>query len=573
MRLLERVGPCEFRLTRDLINNNHPYAILSHTWGEDDAEVTLEDLLQGTGKDKKGYEKIQLCGEQAARDGLRHFWVDTCCIDKTSSAELAEAINSMYRWYQRSTVCYVFLSDLPASASLPAALSRCRWFTRGWTLQELIAPKEVIFFDQEWKPRGSKRDLVELLSNTTGIGPGILRCEQELASIAVAQKMSWAAHRETTRIEDIAYCLLGIFDVNMPLLYGEEEKAFRRLQEEIIKSTADLSLFAWTIPSRLRSSEAHETRHYCGVLAEKPLYFAECGSLMRAPYVIGREFSVSNTGVRTRVQILIERISGTRGFRYVLPLDCFRNQQQSLGVRLRKCAPDTFIRDDPWTLVELIEGLFANALKDRYLLTRLPGSNFKRDLQLETDLLIAQLRSHAFQIKLPPEMYMYDAWPWSRFDDEDQLFFVSRENLGWDWVAFRLNVRLPLCDGKTQREVEFDCMFFATGWSSQQAEQLQCTLVDYQAFMNALNETTSQLSAWNPDSFGVRKQLTHNNIPRVSTVLHKFPGNRRGVLVTFKLTLITNPSICHNPFWGVEFNFHVCNAVDFPIVHSEDWVM
>src|SRR6266480_713025 len=244
MRLINTVTG----LFEEFIGRNIPkYAILSHTWEEE--EVSIKDMSLPSRNNKKGYRKVEMTCQIASQAGFGYAWVDTCCIDKSSSAELTEAINSMYRWYQRAEVCYVFLADLPASASLNVALQNCRWFTRGWTLQELIAPGIIFFFDQEWNNRGTKRELVEDLSRITGINTKILLHAQRLSSVAVAQKMSWAANRKTTRVEDAAYCLLGIFNVNMPLLYGEEEKAFRRLQEEIIRSTSDFSIFAWRMPS------------------------------------------------------------------------------------------------------------------------------------------------------------------------------------------------------------------------------------------------------------------------------------------------------------------------------------
>src|SRR5207248_11760504 len=148
------------------------YAILSHTW-EEEEEVSFKDMSDPSRNNKKGYRKIEMTRQMASRAGLSYAWVDTCCIDKSSSAELTEAINSMYRWYQRSDICYAFLADLPASVSLDTALQRCRWFTRGWTLQELIAPEDIYFFDQDWNNRGSKRDLVEHLSRITGINASI----------------------------------------------------------------------------------------------------------------------------------------------------------------------------------------------------------------------------------------------------------------------------------------------------------------------------------------------------------------------------------------------------------------
>jgi hypothetical protein len=260
------------------------------------SDTAMSDLSR---KYKKGYQKIDMTCKIAFQAGLSYAWVDTCCIDKSSSAELTEAINSMYRWYQRSDICYAYLSDLPPSSSLETVLEKCRWFKRGWTLQELIAPKEIYFFDEEWNCIGSKRDLVKHLSRITRISTSVLQHEQRFSSVAVAQRLSWAADRETTRIEDQAYSLLGIFGVNMPLLYGEEEKAFRRLQEEIIRSTADLSIFAWTKSSDTRNTKGPNDRVFCGILAEAPTDFASCASFVTKLNHERREFSVSNLGVKT----------------------------------------------------------------------------------------------------------------------------------------------------------------------------------------------------------------------------------------------------------------------------------
>lgn len=260
------------------------YAILSHRWEED--EVTFEDFHNdATRVQKKGFWKIEKCCGQANARGLGYAWVDTCCIDKKSSAELSEAINSMYRWYAEAKECYAYLNDVDTSASFPdlgipfayvtsdyTGLDRelefrkllradyydtdthpmlvqfmaSQWFLRGWTLQELLAPKIVWFFAPEWTLIGSKTSLSHEIQETTGIDSWILANKKQASDYPVAQRMSWAAKRQTSRIEDIAYCLLGIFDVNMPLLYGEAEKAFIRLEEAIIQSTDDETIFAWT---------------------------------------------------------------------------------------------------------------------------------------------------------------------------------------------------------------------------------------------------------------------------------------------------------------------------------------
>jgi hypothetical protein len=219
-----------------------PYAILSHTWGDEDQEMTFEDIARNSGHKKSGYKKVQLCARQARLDGLEYFWVDSCCIDKKSSAELSEAINSMYEWYSSAAVCYVFLDDLQHGqiddvtiAERAGGLGNCRWFTRGWTLQELIAPGQIIFYDQAWRQIGTKESLTSELESVTGIGQEYLRGHKSPRDSSIARRMSWLADRTTTRAEDIAYCMLGIFDVNMPLLYGEGLRAFTRLQEELIR--------------------------------------------------------------------------------------------------------------------------------------------------------------------------------------------------------------------------------------------------------------------------------------------------------------------------------------------------
>jgi hypothetical protein len=221
-----------------------PYAILSHTW--EDGEVSLREMTDPSPSvtSKNGYRKIVDYCRLAAREGYGWAWIDTCCIDKTNHAELAESINSMFRWYEEAIVCHVFLADLAADAELEDALSRCRWFTRGWTLQELIAPKTVHFHDLSWDMRGTKANLITELAAITGILETVLDGGLPLHQVCIAVRMSWASNRETTRPEDAAYCLLGIFDVHMPMIYGEGKKAFRRLQEEIIRQSTDLTVFA-----------------------------------------------------------------------------------------------------------------------------------------------------------------------------------------------------------------------------------------------------------------------------------------------------------------------------------------
>lgn len=237
------------------------YAILSHTWGKDEVSFadfkalesaaeneTIQIRLARGGhvdiKETEGYRKISGAAQLAKGAGLQYVWVDTCCIDKTSSAELSESINSMFRWYQNASVCFAYLSDVIGVDlhSPDSTFRRSRWFTRGWTLQELIAPRGVKFFDKEWGYIDSKQyttSFCALLANITGISEQVLVGTALLTDVSVANKMRWAAMRQTTRLEDTAYCLLGLFNVNMPLLYGEGVRAFVRLQEQIMRETDD----------------------------------------------------------------------------------------------------------------------------------------------------------------------------------------------------------------------------------------------------------------------------------------------------------------------------------------------
>jgi hypothetical protein len=293
MRLLRHSETGDFSLTKDLVGDDliPPYAVLSYTWGVDTEEVTFEDLTNGTGEGKPGYEKIRFCGVQARRDGLQHFWIDTCCINKSSSAELAEAINSMYSWYHGAVKCYVYLPDVSVNsrtkhgqadedevghetadyadfmepdqkneaqgevvenksshlAWIPS-FKNCRWFTRGWTLQELIAPKWVEFFSIEGQRLGDKRSLEQQIHEVTGIDVEALR-GSSLSQFSIDRRMAWAAQRNTKREEDAAYSLLGLFDIHIPLIYGEGRRnALLRLENAVKESIMNRPL---TLPRTL----------------------------------------------------------------------------------------------------------------------------------------------------------------------------------------------------------------------------------------------------------------------------------------------------------------------------------
>ena len=275
-----------------------PYAILSHTWT--DQEVLYADIVSNTAREKAAYHKIAYTCQQAIEDGYEYAWADNCCIDKSSSAELSEAINSMFEWYLKAETCYAYLTDCRGHLDpndLEPELAKSRWFTRGWTLQELIAPTNITFFGQGWIKLGERKTLSTVLSRITGIDEDILTGDLPLESASVAKRMSWAAFRQTTRREDVAYCLLGMFGVNMPMLYGEGDKAFLRLQEEIMKKSDDQSLFAWVDREALPDS-----RH--GLLAKSPANFTYSNCIIpyedwepRSPY------SMTNRGLQIELHL------------------------------------------------------------------------------------------------------------------------------------------------------------------------------------------------------------------------------------------------------------------------------
>ena len=345
---------CEF------FDSNIPkYAILSHRWGSD--EASFQDFERGMHPSREGFAKIRKCCDVAKKNEYEWAWVDTCCIDKKSSAELTEAINSMYTWYKKAETCYVYLVDvswetgnIDAHQASKEGFRQSSWFTRGWTLQELLAPRIVWFFDHDWHYIGSKDDLVHEISDITGIDTEYLqpptaevtreqtctrsvRCRGHLPysnyrltgrwEPSVATRMSWASKRQTSRIEDTAYCLLGLFHVNMPLLYGEGSKAFIRLQHEIIKNTSDESIFAWT-----------DDKEVSGVLARWPANFANSRYVhelppshrkrMRAPCTItnqGLELPVTwrawtlSYSNRSILNVMLEcGTCGPQGFKYMV---------------------------------------------------------------------------------------------------------------------------------------------------------------------------------------------------------------------------------------------------------------
>jgi hypothetical protein len=283
-------------------------------WREE--EVTFEDIDKPHAQTMAGYQKIIKCCQQATIDGFKWVWIDTCCIDKSSSAELSEAINSMYNWYWQAETCYAYLDDVdelvdPERGPFHSDFVRSRWFRRGWTLQELLAPPDVMFFNRKWDLLGTKHELYHIIKRATEIDERHIRHRETVYDASIGTVFSWAAKRDTRRPEDVAYCLLGFFRVNMPLLYGEGARAFYRLQLELLKQTEDHTIFAW-------NPQPGDVFEAMGILAPSPRQFQDIPKVEKAPLhhrtvSIQRNadttYEMTNRGLR----ILLPRIYGGGG--------------------------------------------------------------------------------------------------------------------------------------------------------------------------------------------------------------------------------------------------------------------
>ena len=405
----------------EFLSTPPPYAILSHTWAAE--EVTFQELKEisfqevGTpeAKRKAGYRKIKKCCAQAKLDGLAYAWADTCCIDKRSSAELSEAINSMYRWYSEAQLCYAYLSDvstLGSSEDLPNPQNQSyprpvwgfpssRWWQRGWTLQELIAPAHVVFFDKNWLEIGTKASLLDDILEITGIPRLALMQPLSIQDNSVAEKMSWASTRETTRVEDMAYSLLGIFGVNMPLLYGEGRKAFHRLQLQILSQSSDHSIFAWTDQ---RPPSITSEKIGVGVLADSPARFTidAAGPIVRRGPDMS-EINITNLGVSMALPI-IQNSVGCVGI-----LNCSR-QGQRVGIQVTgEANTPRRARFHAQNLVYVEEAIIKSARsQNAYMLTEVQGLPPERGhMQIDLSLNI-ESQQHGLDT-----IYSCKSWRWS----------------------------------------------------------------------------------------------------------------------------------------------------------------
>lgn len=420
------------------------YAIISHRWTNQ--EVSYQDFLNDRStiiqgfRQSYGWTKILKARAIAKVRGYRWFWLDSCCIDKKSSAELTEAINSMFNWYRRSAECYVFLPDVHYSKVAQAAETQWRsgsdpyfgygaefddtqlrssvWFTRSWTLQELLAPRHVYFFDSDFTCFASKDSHSSLFSDITGIPAMFLSATSgnlpfDVAKASIGERLRWASQRQATRKEDISYSLLGIFEINMPLLYGEEERSFLRLQTEIIRKSNDETIFVW-----LKSNPEGE-----GILAPDISAFSKCSKILSAPHVQRQHYEVTHKGLQVLLPLSIPELTmkfGTRGeLKMLWKLNCSVDVG-SFDVRLRRMV---FIlaRLQPEQAFDLQS---SRSKQFHFLLAERIGLEFLtldevrklqyRSAETRPDIVVAgidkEVRGHEADIEVPIPVYFKTGW-------------------------------------------------------------------------------------------------------------------------------------------------------------------
>ncbi|KAF4886721.1 Vegetative incompatibility protein HET-E-1 [Colletotrichum fructicola] len=431
---------------------SHNYAILSHTWDSD--EITFQDIWSSerrSAERKIGHAKLAKTCEIARQRGLQYAWVDSCCIDKSSSAELSEAINSMFAWYQHSKVCFAFLSDLPplnSNDTSEEVFRRCRWFTRGWTLQELIAPRNIEFYNSEWVQVSRKAECLDVLSKITGISYLVLKDSSNLRHTPVAVKMSWAATRKTKRVEDRAYSLLGLFDINMPMIYGEGNKAFRRLQEEIASETNDLSLFAWRAPLPTES----ESQIFRGLFARSPSEFSSCATITKLGirHDTQQEFSLSNKGVRIQTKLYKHAENA-----HVMSLGLVLAAETPVCVSLTRTT-DGFVRSEPWSLEygQIVKN--PDAVRDMFII------HVRKDVtpQEDSDLRRQMHRSFRIAFELPASLSLERVVPDPEYlwDSVHSIFLSIDPRKS---SAAKLNITIRGTDGNFREEFS---LVLIIGW-------------------------------------------------------------------------------------------------------------
>ena len=360
------------------LENDGEYAIVSHRWSVGDEDVfpkleilhrknrdtqqhkqaeQVKDLLQRS--NDESISKIRLACREARKDKIPYVWIDTCCIDRRDLRELSQALNSMFRWYKEARICYTYLSDVEFDNQADQ-FKKSAWFTRGWTLQELLAPGQMHFFDLDWTRLGTKKSMLSQISEATNIKTDYLK--GDFTGACIAERMSWASGRTTKIRDDMAYSMLGIFGITMDVRYGEEEDAFLRLEETLIEKTRDESIFAWKIPRGLNGGLS--SRPALGLLAPWPSCFSDSRNLTigsrRYKPRSGVGFSITKQGVEFAIPMILPDQGHALGLMniwsglrrtYKLGLNCWTTEPKSSGHVIIHLKRDS--TSSPWQRVNL----------------------------------------------------------------------------------------------------------------------------------------------------------------------------------------------------------------------------
>lgn len=448
------------------------------------------------------------------------------------------------------------------------------------TLQELVAPRAVLFFDENYAFRGTKHSIVTQIMAITAIDNLLLVGEKLLGDFSVAQKMSWAASRHTTRKEDEAYSLLGIFGINLPLLYGEDENAFRRLQEEIIRTTVDLSIFGWKLqpPPSAFASQGFLASHpshlgeslLCGVLAHAPKDFLDCGSLVGGVDGL-REFSTSNIGIKIRTRMHLRWLEGNEGPTYILPIAV--QHRDYIGIKLRQVDHEQYLREDAHMLVDYRDGACTVPPVERYLLTRLPRvpglSQHRCNL---ARVILKQKRFFLLQLKPQKQpgcdMALSDPWPLHRYDHRDLAFFGPEDSKrDFGIIKLTTTIQLPLQYNKVFT-TQIQCLFGAFGWYGGTPEEAQFTLIEAKPYEVSFAAIQPGISDWDQDSNYFIRKLDDVGIPRQTGVVSILDKMNACIFVTFEAEKTDGPAAVS---WSVEFSCKLYPMGECPEVEQQPW--
>lgn len=412
--------------------------------------------------------------------------------------------------------------------------------------KSLSRPRKSFFYAR-WNKRSYKTSIAAELSAITKIDPALL-CNQSLPSdFCIAQKLSWAAKRKTSSLEDAAYCLLGLFDLNMPLLYGEGEKAFRRLQLELIHSTPDLSIFVWSLRENTKVDRSADPV-LCGILAKSSASFEGCNKYLRGQQGSYRESSVTKLGIKIRAQVFGRRLGERGGLDDVLLLNCTVNGY-AIGLRLRHVGYDEYVRADLFTLYQYGEGtLQTTRPAERHLLMTMS----KKDVSHQWSFLSAR-RIHVIRIAAQRTALPWSPWPADRYDMEDQLFFITGDSAqDFNMINVTFLIQSPLIATSEYKWVR--CKFIAVGWSADSLSKAQFGIVEEDKYAAKIRALQPQITDCSRNSELLAHYLNRYKVPKAKAVGFPLPHLGYVAHVTFSATRANSPSVCQNNIWTISFS-------------------